>query len=58
MKKRKLLIGLATAGLFLAGFGASVLPSSADNPPATVTLPDGSTTTVTVPAPEPATTVA
>ncbi|HEU4979059.1 MAG TPA: lytic murein transglycosylase [Solirubrobacteraceae bacterium] len=50
MKKRKLLIGLATAGLFLAGFGASVLPSSADNPPATVTLPDGSTTTVTVPA--------
>jgi murein DD-endopeptidase MepM/ murein hydrolase activator NlpD len=49
MNKRKLLIGLATAGLFLAGFGASVLPSSADNPPVTVTLPDGSTTTVTVP---------
>jgi hypothetical protein len=48
MNKRKLLIGLATAGLFLAGFGASVLPSSADNT-TVVTLPDGSTTTVTVP---------
>jgi hypothetical protein len=28
--KRKLLIGLATAGLFLAGFGGAVLPASAE----------------------------
>jgi hypothetical protein len=53
MNTRKLLIGLATAGLFLAGFGASVLPSAADDPPVVVTLPDGSTTTVQVPAAAP-----
>jgi Transglycosylase SLT domain/Peptidase family M23 len=59
MNTRKLLIGLATAGLFMTGFGASVLPSAADNPPATVTvtLPDGSTTTVAVPPPVPTTSV-
>src|ERR671931_131825 len=28
--KRKLLVGLATAGLFLAGFGGAVLPASAE----------------------------
>jgi len=28
--KRKLIAGLATAGLFLAGFGGAVLPASAD----------------------------
>jgi hypothetical protein len=41
--KRKLLIGLATAGLFLAGFGSAVLPASADPHNYVLTLANGTT---------------
>src|SRR5919108_211934 len=51
MKKRKLLIGLTTAGLFLAGFGAAVLPASAEQRTLAVTLATGQTVTVTVDVP-------
>jgi murein DD-endopeptidase MepM/ murein hydrolase activator NlpD len=48
MHKRKLLIGLATAGLFLAGFGAATMPASAEQRTLLVTLLGGSQITVTV----------
>jgi hypothetical protein len=48
---RKLLIGLTTAGLFSAGFGAAVLPAGAQQRTLTVTLLDGSVITVTVDVP-------
>ncbi|MCW3046290.1 MAG: peptidoglycan DD-metalloendopeptidase family protein, partial [Solirubrobacterales bacterium] len=51
MKKRKLLIGLTTAGLFLAGFGAAVLPASAEQRNLIVTLATGETIPVTVDVP-------
>jgi hypothetical protein len=51
MKQRKLLIGLSTAGLFLAGFGAAVLPASAEQRNLIVTLATGQTIPVTVDVP-------
>jgi murein DD-endopeptidase MepM/ murein hydrolase activator NlpD len=48
MTKRKLLIGLASAGILLAGFGGSVLPASADRT-YVVTLASGQTMRVVVP---------
>jgi hypothetical protein len=51
MHKRKLLIGLATAGLFLAGFGAATMPASAEQRTLLVTLLGGSQITVTVDVP-------
>jgi hypothetical protein len=51
MNKRKLLIGLTTAGLFSAGFGAAVLPAGAQQRTLTVTLLDGTVKTVTVDVP-------
>jgi murein DD-endopeptidase MepM/ murein hydrolase activator NlpD len=48
MTKRKLLIGLASAGILLAGFGGSVLPASADRT-YVVTLASGQTLRVVVP---------
>src|SRR4051794_4791363 len=51
MHKRKLLIGLATAGLFLAGFGAATMPASAEQRTLLVTLLGGSQVTVTVDVP-------
>jgi hypothetical protein len=51
MKQRKLLIGLTTAGLFLAGFGAAVLPASAEQRNLIVTLATGETVPVTVDVP-------
>ena len=51
MTKRKLLIGLVTAGLFSAGFGAAVFPASAQLRTLKVTLVDGSTVTVQVDVP-------
>jgi murein DD-endopeptidase MepM/ murein hydrolase activator NlpD len=51
MNKRKLLIGLTTAGLFSAGFGAAVLPAGAQQRTLTVTLLDGQVITVTVDVP-------
>jgi hypothetical protein len=51
MKQRKLLIGLTTAGLFLAGFGAAVLPASAEQRNLVVTLATGETIPVTVDVP-------
>jgi hypothetical protein len=51
MKQRKLLIGLTTAGLFLAGFGAAVLPASAEQRNLIVTLATGQTIPVTVDVP-------
>jgi murein DD-endopeptidase MepM/ murein hydrolase activator NlpD len=39
--RRKLLIGLTTAGLFLAGFGGAVLPASAEPHNFTLTLANG-----------------
>ncbi len=51
MTKRKLLIGLVTAGLFSAGFGAAVFPASAQLRTLKVTLIDGSTVTVQVDVP-------
>ncbi len=51
MHKRKLLIGLATAGAFSAGFGATVLPASAELRTLNVTLLGGTTIQVTVDVP-------
>jgi murein DD-endopeptidase MepM/ murein hydrolase activator NlpD len=51
MHKRKLLIGLATAGLFLAGFGAATMPASAEQRTLLVTLLGGQQVTVTVDVP-------
>jgi murein DD-endopeptidase MepM/ murein hydrolase activator NlpD len=48
MHKRKLLIGLATAGLLLAGFGAATMPASAEQRTLLVTLVGGAQVTVTV----------
>jgi hypothetical protein len=46
MRRRKLLIGLMSAGAFTAGFGAAVLPASAQLKTITVTLLGGQTVTV------------
>jgi murein DD-endopeptidase MepM/ murein hydrolase activator NlpD len=54
MRRRKLLIGLMSAGVFTAGFGAAVFPASAQLRTITVTLLGGQTVTVQVD--EPATT--
>ncbi|MCW3011546.1 MAG: peptidoglycan DD-metalloendopeptidase family protein [Solirubrobacterales bacterium] len=51
MHKRKLLIGLATAGAFSAGFGATVFPASAEPRTLAVTLLGGTTIQVTVDVP-------
>ena len=51
MHKRKLLIGLATAGLLLAGFGAATMPASAEQRTLLVTLLGGAQVTVTVDVP-------
>jgi murein DD-endopeptidase MepM/ murein hydrolase activator NlpD len=48
MYKRKLLIGLATAGVFLAGLGAAAVPASAEQRTLLVTLLGGQQVTVTV----------
>ena len=51
MNKRKLLIGLATAGIFTAGFGAAVFPASAELRTLTITLLGGAQVKVTVDVP-------
>ena len=51
MRRRKLLIGLMSAGVFTAGFGAAVFPASAELRTITVTLVGGQTVTVQVDAP-------
>jgi murein DD-endopeptidase MepM/ murein hydrolase activator NlpD len=51
MRRRKLLIGLVSAGAFTAGFGAAVFPASAQLRTITVTLLGGETVTVQVDAP-------
>jgi hypothetical protein len=51
MTKRKLLTGLASAGVFSAGFGAAVLPASAELRMLTVTLLGGTTTQVAADVP-------
>jgi hypothetical protein len=51
MRRRKLLIGLMSAGVFTAGFGAAVFPASAQLHTITVTLLGGQTVTVQVDAP-------
>jgi murein DD-endopeptidase MepM/ murein hydrolase activator NlpD len=51
MYRRKLLIGLATAGLFLTGFGSAAGPASADQRTLLVTLLGGAQVTVTVDVP-------
>ncbi|MDX6715870.1 MAG: hypothetical protein QOH30_2428, partial [Baekduia sp.] len=51
MRRRKLLIGLMSAGVFTAGFGAAVFPASAQLRTITVTLLGGQTVTVQVDAP-------
>src|SRR3954464_14726024 len=51
MRRRKLLIGLPSAGAFTAGFGAAVFPASAQLRTITVTLVGGQTVTVQVDAP-------
>jgi murein DD-endopeptidase MepM/ murein hydrolase activator NlpD len=51
MRRRKLLIGLMSAGAFTAGFGAAVFPASAQLRTITVTLLGGQTVTVQVDAP-------
>jgi hypothetical protein len=51
MRRRKLLIGLVSAGAFTAGFGAAVFPASAQLRTITVTLLSGETVTVQVDAP-------
>ncbi|HEX6388708.1 MAG TPA: hypothetical protein VFZ89_04670, partial [Solirubrobacteraceae bacterium] len=51
MNKRKLLIGLTSAGALSAGFGAAVLPASAELHRLTVTLLGGETINVTVDIP-------
>ena len=48
MKKRKLLIGLSSAGVLLAGFGGTVLPAAADRV-FEVQFPSGQVVRVTVP---------
>jgi transglycosylase-like protein with SLT domain/peptidase M23-like protein len=48
MHKRKLLIGLTTAGLFLAGFGAATMPASAEQRTLLVTLLSGAQVTISV----------
>ncbi|WCB95875.1 lytic tail protein [Baekduia alba] len=48
MRRRKLLIGLMSAGAFTAGFGAAVFPASAQLRTITVTLLGGQTVTVQV----------
>src|SRR3954464_2098541 len=51
MRRRKLLIGVMSAGAFTAGFGAAVFPASAQLRTITVTLVGGQTVTVQVDAP-------
>jgi murein DD-endopeptidase MepM/ murein hydrolase activator NlpD len=51
MNKRKLLIGLTSAGALSVGFGAAVLPASAELRTLTVTLLGGKTVSVTVDVP-------
>jgi murein DD-endopeptidase MepM/ murein hydrolase activator NlpD len=51
MYRRKLLIGLATAGLFLTAFGSAAGPASADQRTLLVTLLGGAQVTVTVDVP-------
>ncbi|MCW2998353.1 MAG: peptidoglycan DD-metalloendopeptidase family protein [Solirubrobacterales bacterium] len=51
MNKRKLLSGMAAAGVFSAGFGAAVYPASAELRTITVTLLGGSTVQVQVDVP-------
>jgi hypothetical protein len=51
MRRRKLLIGLVSAGAFTAGFGAAVFPASAELRTITVTLLNGDTVTTQVDAP-------
>ncbi|HEU4976910.1 MAG TPA: peptidoglycan DD-metalloendopeptidase family protein [Baekduia sp.] len=51
MRRRKLLIGLVSAGAFSAGFGAAVFPASAQLRTITVKLVGGQTVTVQVDAP-------
>jgi membrane-bound lytic murein transglycosylase B len=51
MYRRKLLIGLATAGLFLTAFGSAAGPASADQRTLLVTLLGGAQITVTVDVP-------
>jgi murein DD-endopeptidase MepM/ murein hydrolase activator NlpD len=51
MRRRKVLIGLLSAGAFTAGFGAAVFPASAQLRTMTVTLLGGQTVTVQVDAP-------
>jgi murein DD-endopeptidase MepM/ murein hydrolase activator NlpD len=48
MHKRKLLIGLTTAALFLTGFGAATMPASAEQHTLLVTLASGAQITVNV----------
>ncbi|MEA2358574.1 MAG: hypothetical protein QOI62_1834 [Solirubrobacteraceae bacterium] len=51
MHKRKLLIGLTTAGLLLAGFGGATMSASAEQRTLLVTLVGGAQVTVTVDVP-------
>jgi murein DD-endopeptidase MepM/ murein hydrolase activator NlpD len=51
MRRRKLLIGLMSAGVFTAGFSAAVFPASAQLRTITVTLLGGQTVTVQVDTP-------
>jgi murein DD-endopeptidase MepM/ murein hydrolase activator NlpD len=51
MRRRKLLIGLMSAGVFTAGFSAAVFPASAQLRTMTVTLLGGETVTVQVDQP-------
>jgi len=51
MNTRKLTVALATAGIATAGFGAAVLPASAELRTFQVTLATGQTVTVTVDVP-------
>jgi murein DD-endopeptidase MepM/ murein hydrolase activator NlpD len=51
MYRRKLLIGLATAGIFLTAFGSAAGPASADQRTLLVTLLGGAQITVTVDVP-------
>ncbi len=51
MHKRKLMIGLATAGAFSAGFGPTVFPASAEPRTLNVTLLGGTVIQVTVDVP-------
>src|SRR5215212_1755623 len=48
MTRRKLLTALIAAGVFTAGFGAAVLPASAEQRTYVVTLLGGKTMTVTL----------